>query len=310
MSSSRRDFLKTAAVASVAMTAKSAYGETEGDDAPSSPWPLCLNTSTIRPTPLRDKIRIAAETGWDAIELWMNDLEKFESAGGSLKELGEEIKSLGLFVPNVIGLWNCMPDTRKAFDDSLKETRNRMRIAAAVGSKHVAAIPAPDRAPFDLAWATECYKELLKIGREEYGIVVAMEFVGFFKGVHRLGQAALVALDADDEDARLVTDTFHLFRGGSGFNGLTHLQGDFIAVFHWNDVPANTPCEEMKDQDRILPGDGMLPLSDVLKDLLKIGYRGPLSLELFKRDLWKKDPKEVSALGLRKMRECVQAFRI
>ena len=30
-----------------------------------SPWPLCLDTATIRPDSLEDKVRIAAEAGFD-----------------------------------------------------------------------------------------------------------------------------------------------------------------------------------------------------------------------------------------------------
>ena len=36
--------------------------------------PLCLNTSTIKPQPTLEKIRLAAEAGFDAIELWVNDV--------------------------------------------------------------------------------------------------------------------------------------------------------------------------------------------------------------------------------------------
>ena len=35
---------------------------------------LCLNTSTIKPQPLMEKIRLAGEVGYDGIELWINDL--------------------------------------------------------------------------------------------------------------------------------------------------------------------------------------------------------------------------------------------
>lgn len=307
---SRRDFTQVAAGMGLAFLP---FGRKGGEKVPPStkdtPFPLCLNSSTIRPTPVKDKIRIAAETGWDGIELWMDDLEKHEAEGGSLRELGQEIRDRGLFVPNIIGLWNCMPATRGEFEDSLTMTRNRMRMASEIGSKHVAAIPAPDRADFDLKWGTDLYRELLQIGREEYGIIVAVEFVGFFKGVHRLGLACAMALDVDDPDACIIADTFHLFRGGSGFSGLKHLNGALIADFHWNDVPGDIPREQQADEHRLYPGDGVLPLGEVLRDLVAIGYCGPLSLEIFRRVLWQKDPRSVAEEGLRKTRECVaQAF--
>ncbi len=315
MDMNRRIFLASAVGAGLAATATGAQ-ETTPQNKPTgpaskryqkglSPWPLCMNTSTIRPASLEDKIKVTAEAGWDAIEPWVGDLANYEKAGGDLKALGAQIRDRGLFVPNVIGLWDCMPATPEAFEESLAATRNRMRMCAAIGSEHVAAIPAPDRADFDLPWATHCYRELMKIGREEFGIKVAFEFVGFFKGIHRLGQACGVALDTNDENACLVADTFHIFRGDSGFNGLKLIQGDLIANFHWNDVPGDVPREQQGDKDRLYPGDGILPLSQILKDLYAIGYRRTLSLEIFKREYWEQDPKTVSETGLRKMQECI-----
>ena len=270
-----------------------------------SPWPICLNASTIRPTPLLDKIKVTAEAGYDGIELWINELNKYEQSGGNLKELSAQIKELGLFVPNIIGLWDCMPMDDEVFRASLPATKNRMRQSAEVGSVHVAAIPVPDREDFDLKTGTSRYKELLKIGREEYGIIVAFEFVGFFKGIHRLGQAAAIALDIDDADACLIMDSFHLYCGGSGFNGIKHLQGKFIADFHINDVPGDLERTTLRDKHRLYPGDGILPLIQLFKDLKSIDYQGPLSLEIFNEEEYKKDPLLVAQTGKQKIMDLI-----
>jgi sugar phosphate isomerase/epimerase len=272
-----------------------------------SPWPFVLNASTIRPTPLVDKIRVAHETGYDGIELWVNELEEYETGGGNLKELGQDISERGMYVPNVIGLWNSIPATQEEFDASLPKSRERMRISADVRSKHVAVLPFPDREDFDHFWGAARYADLLKICRDEYGIIGALEFVGFTKGVNRLGFASGMAIDANDADACIVADTFHMWRGGSGFNGVRHLNGKFIADFHWNDVgPAADPATA-DDKDRIYPGDGILPLTDLLRQLAEINYTGPLSLELFNEEHWKSDPVQVAAVGLEKMRANVRA---
>ncbi len=309
---SRRGFMKTTTTAGAALgaglaatpltaSAKTNFKYQNG----LSPWPLSMNTSTIRPASLRDKIKVTAEAGWDAIEPWINDLNEFEEGGGDLKALGREIKDRGLFVPNIIGLWNCLPATQEAWDASLEATRKRMRQSADVGSRFVAAIPSPDRADFDLKWGADRYRELLRIGREDYNITVAFEFIGFFKGVHRFGQACAVAVDANDDDACIIADTFHFWRGKTGFHGLKKVNGDIIANFHWNDIAENTPEEGTGDTSRIYPGDGILPLEQILRDLKSINYTRTLSLELFNREHWKMDPKVVSETGLRKMQECI-----
>lgn len=309
MTINRRHFLGStlaataaAAVPNAAVAAENSPKRYQGGV---SPWPVVINSSTIRPAPLQEKIDATAAAGWDGIELWIDDLDKYEKAGGKLPDLAKQIRDRGLFVPNIIGLWECMPPTQEAFDASLAATRERMRMSAAVGSEFVAAIPAPDRADFDMAWGSHCYRELMRIGRDDYNIKVAFEFVGFLKGIHRLGQAAGIALDTNDPAACLIMDTFHLFRGNSGFNGVKLIQGDLIGNFHWNDVPGDIPREKQGDEHRIYPGDGVLPLTQVLKDLKAINYRRTLSLEIFNREYWKQDPKQVAQDGLRKMRECI-----
>ena len=280
-------------------------GRGEAADA-ASPWPLSLNASTIRPAPLDDKIRIAAEAGYDAIELWSNELERYEKEGGSLADVRKRLTDLGLAVPNIIGLGGCMPAQEEKRPAALETARRRLDVSARVGAACIAVPPSPDRPDIDLQWAAQRYSELLALGRE-FGIRVAVEFIGFFKGISRLGQAAAIAIEANEPDACMVPDVFHLFRGGSGFNGIRHLNGDFIAVFHVNDVPADPPREEQRDQDRVHVGDGVLPLPQLLRDLRAINYRGPLSLELFNRDYWRQDPLTVAQTGIAKIRETIAA---
>ena len=47
----------------------------------------CLNSSTIRPTPLLDKIRVARAAGYAAIELWHDDVDLYLSQGGTLASM-------------------------------------------------------------------------------------------------------------------------------------------------------------------------------------------------------------------------------
>jgi sugar phosphate isomerase/epimerase len=269
------------------------------------PWRLCLNTSTLRPAKLDDKIRAAEAAGFRGLELWSNELADHAQGGGSLSALGRRLADAGLAVPNIIGLWNCMPESAAERPATLDRVRRQMEDAAQVGASHIAAVPTPDRPNIDTLWAAERYRELLDVG-QEYGVIPAVEFVGFFQGVSRLGQATAIALEADHPQACLVADTFHLFRGGSGFGGVRHLSGGFIACFHFNDAPATPARAEQRDSDRVLPGDGTLPLVALVRNLEAIGFRGPLSLELFSEALWAMDPVEAAKLGMSKVRRVLE----
>lgn len=273
-----------------------------------SPWPLCLDTATIRPASLDDKIRFAAAAGFDAIEPWEGELNDYEKKGGSLQDLGKRIRDAGLFVPSVIGLWNAIPATREAFDKSLVDSRRRMRQAAAIGAEHIQVVPQPPRPwqEFDPKWAADRYRELLEIGLEEFKINPALVFVEFLPGCARMGQAAAIALDADHPKAKIIPDVFHMHIGGSGFAGLRHLRGEFFAIFQFNDAPAEPPLGQLKDEHRVFPGDGVLPLSDILRDLLATGYTGCVSLELYNPEYWKRDLEGVAKEGRDKTLAVIQ----
>lgn len=267
-----------------------------------SPWPICLDSATIRPSPLTAKIRIAAAAGYDAFEPWEGEIHQYEEDGGDLKDLGKRIRDAGLFVPSVIGLWGSIPPTREAFDASLNATRRRMRQAADLGAEFVQLVPQPARPwrEFDPKWAADRYRELLEIGINDYNIKPSVVFVEFLEGIKRMGQAAAIAIDADHPDATIIPDVFHMHIGDSGFNGLKHLRGDFISIFQFNDAPANVPKDQLEDRHRVYPGDGLLPLANTLRDLKEIGFTRCVSLELYNPTYWEQDHLTVAKTGLDK----------
>ncbi len=54
-----------------------------------------LNTSTIQPAGLMDKIRVTAAAGYDAIELWIMDVEAHLAAGKPLADVRKALMTPG-----------------------------------------------------------------------------------------------------------------------------------------------------------------------------------------------------------------------
>ncbi len=256
-------------------------------------WPLCLNTSTIRPARLLDKITIARDAGYSAIELWNDDLTEFEAHGGSLKEVPGRLRDSGLKVPSIIAVAAWMQSEGRQKATAFTEARRRMEQAASLGAPYIVASPSPDSPNVDIARAAACYRELLELG-EEVGIKPSMEFLGFHRNVFEMEQAVSIAKQADHPAASIVLDPFHLYRGGSGFGGLKFLRDVKISICHFNDAPAAPGQFQQSDSDRVYPGDGVLPLRAMLRDLALIGYDGYLSVELFNPTYWRGDLREVA----------------
>jgi len=260
---------------------------------------LCLNTSTIRPASLMDKIGIAGEVGYDAIELWSDDLTQYEAENGSLDGVVKALEDNGLKVATLIALHGWMDSVGEAYRKSLEEARRKIRQAAAVGSPYI--IASPPGGEVDLDQGAQRYRQLLEIGRE-YGVKPAMEFLGFVAGVSQINDAWYIITHADDPDGTIILDVFHIYRGGSALDDLKKIPGDRIAIFHFNDAPGSPPREQQTDADRVYPGDGIAPLDDIVKIMKESGYRGVVSLELFNAKYWKQDPREVARVGLEKMK--------
>jgi 2-keto-myo-inositol isomerase len=265
-----------------------------------SPWPICLDTATIKPAEtLIKKIEIAKAAGYDAIEPWDGELAEYEKGGGNLKELGKRIKDSGLFVPSMIGLWGCIPKTKEEFEQSLPATRNRMRMASEIGCTYVQAIPNQVGENFNPQFVSDCYRQLLEIGLNEYNVNPALVFVKMFP-LKRMGQATAIALDTNHPNAKIIPDVYHMYISEGGFEGLKLVKGDLFAIFQFNDAPAGMELDKMEDKHRVYPGDGILPLQQILKDLKGTGFKGCLSVELYNPEYWKQDLLEVAKTGLQK----------
>lgn len=300
----RRTFITTSTAAAAG---NALFSERKGEEtvqeiryqAGRSPWPICLDTATIRPATLEQKVDIAVRAGYDAIEPWDRELAEYEKEGGSLADLGKHIRDKGLFVPSMIGLWNCIPASREEFIASLPETRNRMRMASEIGCEFVQAIPNAVGNNYDHAFVTACYHELLEIGLNDFNVNPALVFVKMFP-IKTLGQAAAIALDANHPKAKIIPDVFHMYISSGGFEGLHQLNGDLFAIFQYNDAPHNMERENMSDSDRVFPGDGILPSSQILQDLKSTGFKRCVSLELYNPEYHKMDLLEVARTGLEK----------
>lgn len=266
-------------------------------------FPLCLNTSTIMPRTLPEKIEVAARAGYDMIELWSGDVEAHLRAGGSLAAIRAQLHHAGLQVPSMIALSGWLHCGDAEFPKVLAACRERLEAAAVLGCPHMVASPPKDDR-VDLGRAGERYAALLDLGRK-IGVLPAMEFLGFVTQIHDLRTAMEICARANDRDATVVLDPFHVFRGGGDFEDVRLVAGHMVAICHFNDAPGDKPRAEQGDPDRVLPGDGVLPLEGLVRSLRAIGYHGPISLELFNHGLWEQDPLTVAQDGLRRMREII-----
>lgn len=307
----RRTILATAGLASAP-----AFLQADDSKPQKSTFGFCLNTSTIRdngkPRPLAELIEVTKKAGYGAIEPWIQEIDEFRKKE-KLSDARKRISDGGLVVPDAIGFAEWIVDDPARRKRGLEQAKRDMDLVQQIGGTRLAAPPVGatggtsqrddpknSQNALDLVAAADRYRALLELGKT-MGVTPIVELWGFSKNVSRLGQAVLVATECGAAGGGVLPDVYHLYKGGSDFNGLKLLAGQAVGIFHVNDYP-QIDRNKIVDADRVYPGDGIAPLKDVFSTLKQIGFNGFLSLELFNRDYWKQDPLVVARTGLEKMK--------
>ncbi|MGL6075644.1 MAG: sugar phosphate isomerase/epimerase family protein [Fimbriiglobus sp.] len=314
---SRRQVLAagTALLTTTTMSAQSSKPSTP-------PFGYCLNTSTVRNAegksrPLVELIKIASDAGYTAIEPWISEIQDYQKSGGTLPDLKKRFADAGLAVPDAIGFaeWIVADEARRK--RGLETAKRDMDLVQQIGGLRVAAPPVgatggtskrddpkASEPIIDLVAAADRYRQLFELGAT-MGITPIVEVWGFSKTLSRLGETVLVAAESGVKGAAVLPDIYHLYKGGSGFNGLKLLSPTSIGIFHVNDYP-KIERGTIVDADRVYVGDGVAPTVEIVQTLIAIGYKGFLSVELFNREYWKQDPLTVAKTAREKLEAVVK----
>ena len=94
-------------------------------------------------------------------------------------------------------------------------------------------------------------------------------------------------------NVRPMLDFFHFWSGMSKFEDLDLLEPGELAHTHFQDL-LDTPRELIDNDSRLIPGDGIAPVGNILRKLQERGFIGALSVELFRAEYVDGDPYEVA----------------
>jgi sugar phosphate isomerase/epimerase len=245
----------------------------KGAGAPGvEPFKYCLNGSTIRGQNLglAKEIEIAAQAGYGGFEPWIQTIQDYLKTGGKLSDIRKLAEDRGLGIEGAISFTQWLVDDDATRTKALEQAQREMDLLAQIGGKRMAAPPAGangNNAPvLDLMKAAERYRALLDLG-DKMGITPVLELWGSSKNLHRLGECMFVVVESGHPKAGLLGDVFHIYKGGSDFSGLKKISATAMPVLHVNDYPADPPRDKAADRDRVMPGDGIAPLTQILRDL-------------------------------------------
>jgi sugar phosphate isomerase/epimerase len=188
------------------------------------------------------------------------------------------------------GLWEPNPSRAMALDNF----RHRCEQFAALGTTHIYS-PAGTTAKFtedDYKAAPGNLREVGEIAKQ-FNLIAMPEAVRASTFMSTLPTLLKLTREAAHPNMMPLLDIYHFYSGMSKLEDLDLIRPREIGHVHFQDVP-DLPRELLDNTTRIIPGDGVAPLTRILAKLADKGYAGPLSVELFLPKFQQGDPFAVA----------------
>jgi sugar phosphate isomerase/epimerase len=252
----------------------------------------------------RERLAAAKAGGFSGISLWGRDYQVARDEGLGDLDIRLLLADHGLSVAELDPAWWWPPG---ASDIQIPREHDQEQIfrytepelfavADAVGARSLNAVDV-----FGGAWsldeAAEAFAGLCDRAAE-HGLLVHLEFLPWSR-IPDLAAAWEVVGAADRPNGGLMVDAWHYFRSGSDGEVLRSIPGASILGIQLCDAPTASEPDPLHAtlHERLLPGDGELPLRTLLADLQTTGTTAPLGVEVFSDVLHAHAPDEAGRLA-------------
>ena len=128
---------------------------------------------------------------------------------------------------------------------------------------------------------------------KQFHLTLMVEFMRGSTFIGTLPTALKLTREAAHPNVKAMFDCYHFWAGLSKFEDLDLIRAGEIHHVHFQDVP-DMPRELLDNTTRLIPGDGVSPLVQILRKLAEKGYAGALSVELFLPEFQQGDPYQVA----------------
>ncbi|OAS15838.1 sugar phosphate isomerase/epimerase family protein [Paenibacillus oryzisoli] len=229
-------------------------------------------------------IELAAKYGFQAVDIDALSLVETHTVAGArelLEKNGLVVGSIGLPVE-----WR---STEEVFREGLPKLAQAAEAAAALGCTSCCTyvLPSTDLgAAHFMALATRRLRTCAQI-LGAYGIRLGLEFVGPHHLRTRWQNPFIWTIDETldwidaigESNVGLLFDSYHWYTNGGTVADIEKLRVDQIVHVHINDAP-DVRVEDVLDNGRVYPGEGVIDLAGFLQGLQRIGYTGAVSQEI------------------------------
>ena len=267
---------------------------------------LAINQATLMKTPIDVFLEAISKAGFEGVELRRDETFKYLK-NNSIQDLSNllETNKLECITFNAIELFSLCSEIE--FQKILDYTERLMKIGVEIGCNTIIAVPSfLERASITegkiIAQTVDRLRIIADIAKK-YDYKVGFEPLGFPTcSVRKIDLALKIINNENLPEMGLVIDTFHYFLGEHESKDVKKIDVNKIWLIHINDS-IEKPLNQLQDEDRVLPDDGFFDLKNFVENLTEIGYDGWISIELFNKKMWEKDPFKVSINAMNSLKK-------
>ena len=254
---------------------------------------LALHQTTSAGAGYRKSLEGWSRAGIQYVELSNTVLDEFLKTE-DLPAARRVLTDLGLTAvqgaTGVTGLWEPNPNRAASFENLKK--RCEMFVALGLKNVYATTLCTEKVTEDDYKSGVDNMRAAGEIARQ-FHLSLRIEFLRTSTFIATLPTLIKMTRAAAHPNVAPMLDCYHFWSGLSKFEDLDELRPGEIRHVHFQDVP-DIPRELLDSSTRIIPGDGVSPLTRILGKLRDKGYAGPLSVELFLPKFQQGDPFEVA----------------
>jgi 3-dehydroshikimate dehydratase len=248
---------------------------------------------------LEEKLAAASQVGFDAVELFENDLISCPLPPVQIRRRADDL-GLGIDLYQPLRDIEAVPHTE--FDRNIHRAASKFEVMSELGVSTVLACSNVSTSAIDDdALAAD---QLLQISQlaAGYGIRVAYEALAWGRFVNTYDHAWKLVSTANHPNLGLCLDSFHILSRREDASGIRTIPGDKILFVQLADAPEmSVDVLEWSRHYRCFPGQGNFDLTGFLADVIATGYDGPLSLEVFNDVFRQTDAERTATDALRSL---------
>jgi D-psicose/D-tagatose/L-ribulose 3-epimerase len=230
---------------------------------------------SLKDLPLIEK---AKKLGFSVLDINTSHPERFPT-----RAVKSKVKEVGIDVVMTIGLpRNCNlidpdPAVRKKGEETLKmmvDVSNEIGAEVLAGVIYASwgYISGKPRTEEEWQWSVASMQNVASYARDQSGLILAIEPVNRFEThfINIAEDAVKYCKDVGTGNIKVHLDTFHMIREEVSFTQAVETCGkEYLGYVH--------TCEN----NRGIPGTGLVPWKEFFRALRKIGYEGPTAIESF-----------------------------